>query len=357
MTTFANNQSLLFPNAVAEFPSTRYQGSKAKLADWIWRQIADLDFTSCLDAFGGTGAVAYRLKQAGKKVTYNDVLRFNYHTGQALIENKDTMLENHEVEWLLQRHREIPYPDFVQKTFSDIYFTNEENAWIDQTITNIRMFTNPLKFALAFFALCQSCIVKRPYNLFHRKNLYMRLAEVKRSFGNKASWDRPFEEWFRVFAKEANLAVFDNGQNNRALHYDALDVPGHYDLVYVDTPYVSRRGVAVDYLAFYHFLEGLADYEHWGERLDTKSKHRRLKPLPNPWADRKAIRQAFNRLFQRYADSLLVVSYRTDGSPSESELRDLLGRYKRNVRVEHYGQYKYVLSVNGQSGEMLLIGT
>ena len=71
-------QQALFPDLTAEFPSTRYQGSKAKLVDWIWEQIADLDFTTCLDAFGGTGAVAYRLKQAGKRVTYNDLLRFNY---------------------------------------------------------------------------------------------------------------------------------------------------------------------------------------------------------------------------------------------------------------------------------------
>ncbi len=37
-------QQALFPELVAHFPSTRYQGSKAKLADWIWAQIAALDF-------------------------------------------------------------------------------------------------------------------------------------------------------------------------------------------------------------------------------------------------------------------------------------------------------------------------
>ncbi len=187
-------QQALFPDLVAEFPSTRYQGSKAKLADWIWEQVADLDFTTCLDAFGGTGAVAYRLKQAGKRATYNDILRFNYYIGLALIENSRIRLGPEEIDWLLQRHPEITYPHFVQDMFADIYFTDQENAWIDQTITNIRQLADPYKFALAFFALCQSCLVKRPYNLFHRKNLYIRFAEVDRSFGNKTSWDRPFEE-------------------------------------------------------------------------------------------------------------------------------------------------------------------
>lgn len=350
-------QPSFFPNLTAEFPSTRYQGSKAKLVDWIWEQMADLDFTTCLDAFGGTGAVAYHLKQESKAVTYNDLLRFNYYIGLALIENSQVCLGPEEVDWLLQRHPEITYPRFVQDTFPDIYFTYEENAWIDQMITNIHQLVDPYQFALAFFALCQACIIKRPYNLFHRKNLYLRFAEVERTFGNKTTWDRPFDEWFRVFVGEANRAVFDNGQINCALNYDAIDVPGEYDLVYIDTPYISRHGVAVDYQSFYHFLEGLTMYNEWGEHIDRRSKHRRLRPRPSNWADKRKIHTAFDRLFCRFQESILVVSYRSDGIPSELELVSLFKRYKRNVRVEHYGKYKYVLSTNSESKETLLIGT
>jgi len=352
-----SHQHALFADAIAEFPSTRYQGSKAKLADWIWEQIGDLDFSTCLDAFGGTGAVAYRLKQEGKQVTYNDLLRFNYYVGLALIENSQARLSPEEVDWLNQRHSTVSYPSFVQETFSDIYFTDEENAWIDQTITNIRQLADPYKFALGFFALSQACIIKRPYNLFHRKNLYIRFAEVDRSFGNKTTWDRAFDEWFRVFVGEANQAVFDNGQSNRALNLDAVDVPGEYDLVYVDTPYISKTGVAVDYLDFYHLLEGLTMYDVWGKHIDSGSKHRRLRPRPGPWTDKRQIRSAFDRLFSRYRESILVVSYRSDGIPSEAELVSLLRRYKSDVRVAHFGQYKYVLSTNSESKEILLIGT
>lgn len=244
--------SFLFPEA-ARFPSTRYQGSKAKLIEWIWGQIADLDFETCLDAFGGTGSVAYRLKQAGKSVTYNDILKFNYHIGEALIANSTVRLSLQDAQTLLHPHSHTQYSTFIQDNFHDIYFTDTENAWLDQTIANIGQLDAPYRFGLAFFALCQACIVKRPYNLFHRKNLYVRFADVERSFGNKASWDRPFEEWFPIFVEEANQAVFDNGQVNRALNLDALDVPGDYDLVYVDTPYIPKSGVGVDYLDFYHF--------------------------------------------------------------------------------------------------------
>jgi len=300
--------------------------------------------------------VAYHFKQAGKVVTYNDLLRFNYYVGLALIENACVRLDPAEVDWLLSRHADIAYPSFVQSTFHDIYFTDEENAWIDQTVTNMRELSDPYKYALAFFALCQACIIKRPYNLFHRKNLYLRLAQVDRSFGNKTTWDAPFEQWFRVFVAEVNEAVFDNGQENRSLNYDAFDVPGEYDLVYIDTPYISRRGIGVDYLAFYHFLEGLAMYDQWAAHIDYRSKHRRLRLQSSPWTDPRRIHAAFDRVFDRFRDSILVVSYRSDGIPTEEELVSLLRRYKRHVHVEHFGQYKYALSTNSESREILLIG-
>ncbi|MDX1991784.1 MAG: DNA adenine methylase [bacterium] len=347
----------LFQNAIARFPSTRYQGSKAKLTDWIWEQIKDLAFKSALDAFGGTGAVAYRLKQEGKQVFYNDVLRFNALIGKALIENQSTRLDSATVEDLLNQHEGITYPDFIQRTFPDIYYTDAENAWIDQTITNIYRLEHPEQFALAVFALCQACIIKRPYNLFHRKNLYVRLAEVERSFGNKTTWDKPFETWFRFFVDEANQAVFDNGQQNRSYNMDALDFPESVDLIYIDPPYISRQGVAVDYRDFYHFLEGLTFYSDWEAQVDFASKHRRLLRQQSPWTDKNQIADAFDRLFARFRESIIVVSYRSDGIPGESALVHLLEKYKSHVRVVPYGHYKYVLSKNARSGELLLIGT
>lgn len=355
MTKKRSLQPALLYTEAGRFPSTRYQGSKAKLCDWIWEQIADLDFDTCLDAFGGTGSIAYRLKREGKAVTYNDILRFNYYFGVALIANNSVRLAGDQVEELLNTRQGIDYPHFIYDNFHDIYFTDEENQWIDQIVTNIRQLQDPYQSAIAFFALCQACIIKRPYNLFHRKNLYVRFAEVERSFGNKASWDRPFAEWFRAFVEEANQAVFDNGRVNLAFNLDASAVPLDFDLVYIDTPYMPAGGVGVDYFEFYHFLEALTVYEEWDKLIDRRSKHLRLLPRPSEWADKNRIHGAFDRLFARYQNSILVVSYRSDGIPSQVELVDLLRKYKRTVRVEDFGQYKYALSTNGNSGEILLI--
>ena len=58
---------LEFPkNVVPKFPTTRYQGSKQKYADWIWHCIRYIPFETALDPFGGTGCIAHLLKQEGK---------------------------------------------------------------------------------------------------------------------------------------------------------------------------------------------------------------------------------------------------------------------------------------------------
>lgn len=336
------------------FPSTRFQGSKAKLVDWIWDSIENLHFDTALDAFGGTGAVSHLLKRRGKQVAYNDSLRFNYFIGSALVENSSQVLSDEDVEWLLGRHHGIKYPDVIQRLFHAIYYTDEENAWLDQTVTNIRRIANPYKQAIAFFALFQACIVKRPFNLFHRKNLYVRFRDVKRSFGNKVTWDKPFDEWFRHFVIEANRAVFDNGRDNKALNLDPLQIPGDFDLVYIDTPYISSKGVGVDYLHFYHFLEGLTMYDQWADRIDYGRKHRPLKGAGGEWVDKNRIHDAFARLFDRYKNSVLVVSYRDNGIPSEQALVDLLRQHKQTVIEVKKKNYKYVLSTYS-SCELLFI--
>lgn len=349
------DQLALFPLAHSKFPKTRYQGSKAKLTNWIWDKISDLKFDTALDAFGGTGTIAYRLKQENKQVTYNDSLKFNYWIGKALIENSETCLEDDDIDWILKSH-DKDYPTFIADTFPGIYFLDEENVWLDKVVTNIPNMKNKYKRSLAFFALAQSCIIKRPYNLFHRKNLYIRTANVNRSFGNKASWDRPFESWLRHFVAEANQAVFSNGRLNRAIHFEVDDIQGNFDLVYFDPPYISNKGSAVDFRDFYHFLEGLTHYDQWARMIDMKSKHRRLRPRQNDWTDKKRIYRAFERIFDRFADSVLLVSYRSDGIPSESELIRLLARVKSDVRIERFHNYQYALSKNKTSNEILLIG-
>jgi len=339
-------------------PSTRYVGSKEKLVEWIWKNIEFLDFETVLDAFGGTGIFAYYSKIRGKSVTYNDVFRWNYYIGLAMIENSNVLLTDEDIEFIIRKHDWVSYDDFIQRTFKGIYYLDHENAWLDMVIANIRELDNIYKRALALAALFQACLVKRPFNLFHRANLYMRLANVKRSFGNKTTWDRPFEYYFKKFAREYNACVFSNGKRCKSLNYDVFEIPNPegYDLVYIDPPYFSRRKGPTDYYLYYHFLEGLCIYlekgsKAWDKLIDYNRKPRPLKHGTDlerktlPWIRKELIHKAFDRLFKRFSDSILVVSYNSEGIPSEIEIKSMLESYKNNVIVKKL-RYKYVLSPN-----------
>ena len=351
-------QSQLFnemsTKSVGALPSTRYQGSKYKILKWIDYHTRELNFKSVLDAFGGTGCVGYMYKKNGKQVFYNDSLKFNQYVGLTLIENKNTTLNDNDLDLILRKNPKIKYPSFIYDTFHDIYFTDEENRWLDVVVTNIRNIKDKYKEALAYYALFQSCIIKRPYNLFHRKNLYIRTAEVERSFGNKKTWDTPFEDHFLKFIKEANNAVFDNNRNNQASHSDIFDLEiPKIDLTYIDTPYISAKGVGVNYFDFYHFLEGIVFYDEWPKLIDEKSKHRKIKNEKSEWCNKGEIHGAFERLFDKFKDSILVVSYRDDGTPTILELVNMLKKHKESVEVKKI-DYKYILS-NGNSKEVLII--
>lgn len=337
------------------FPSTRYQGSKNKITDWIWEKIKDLNCQTVLDAFGGTGSVSHLLKRKNKQVIYNDILKFNHIIGKALIENSYTRLSDEDVDFILNNNSGTF--DFIQKTFKDIFYIEEENAWLDRIIYNVEQIEDQYKRAIAYFSLFQSCIIKRPYNLFHRANLYIRSSDVKRSFGNKTTWDKSFESYFRHFVKEANNAIFSNGTNCISYNNDAqkLDIE-NVDMVYFDTPYISSKGVGTDYLDFYHFLEGISDYSNWNKKINRNYKHIPLKRDGKcSWTDKDNITAEFEKLIKKYQNSKIVISYRNDGIPSIEKLHEILSKYKDIVYEVYSRDYKYALS-NSETKEVLIIG-
>jgi adenine-specific DNA methylase len=336
-------------------PTTRYVGSKRKIVDWIWRQIKDLSFDCFLDAFGGTGVVGYFVKMHGKRVVFNDVLKFNYLIGLTLIENEEVKLSESEIDFLLREHGGIAYPAFIRDTFKGLYYTDEENRWLDMVVTNISLLGNRFKRALAFSALGQACLVKRPFNLFHRKNLYFRLKHVKRGFRNDKTWNRSFEEHFRRFVDEYNSLVFSNGRRNEAYNLDVFDLDFvDADMVYLDPPYLPKSGEKPNYFVYYHFLEGLVNYNRWKGMIDPTSELKAIKYVDSPWIDKSRVRDAFDRLFRIFKfANYIVVSYRCDGVPSVSQIRDMLRSYKSNVLVKRKS-FRYVLSKNS-TDEVLFI--
>lgn len=350
-----SSDSLLAKQVI--FPTTRYQGSKRQIVDWIWNHMEGLEFDSVLDLFAGTGAIAHKAKEHGKKTYFNDYLQFNFQIGLAIVENNEFTLTEDEVDWLLTKHDGFDYPTFIQDEFEGLYFTDEENEWLDMMQVNIKQLDNKYKEAIAYSALSQSCLAKRPYNLFHRANLYMRTEEVERSFGNKTTWDKSFEEHFRKNVSEYNSAVFDNGRENKAFNRDVMeweDIP-ETDLVYIDPPYYDRtkQNGDTNYQFYYHFLEGFLQYNEWSDMIDHSVKTKRLNHEPSPWTDKDRIYTAFEKVFDKFQDSHIVLSYNSAGLPTPEELNDMLEERKDNV-IADAKEHQYALSTHEDSADEII---
>lgn len=352
-----------------EFPSTRYQGSKRKILPWIHSVVKDLQFETALDAFGGSASVSYLFKKMNKAVTFNDKLLFNHLIGKAIIENKRNKLTQEDISNLLQSIEGNIYSTFIQNNFRDIYYLHEENIWLDRITANIFQMNHyqphvlQYKKSLAYYSLFQASIIKRPFNLFHRKNLYIRTSDVERNFGNKTTWDKSFQEYFLKFVSEANSLVFDSGKECVSLNQSAFDISTDgYDLVYLDPPYLRKDGSneSSNYFKCYHFLEGLSKYEQWETLIDFDTINLRLKQdESNNEFSPNSIYETYEKLITRFKNSIIVLSYKKGGIPSIEHLVNLIKKVKGNAHTVSI-HYKYAL--NHQNGdakknrEVLIIG-
>lgn len=346
------------------FPTTRYQGSKRRLLPWCFEILKDIEFESVLDGFGGTASMSYLFKLMGKRVTYNDILLSNFQTGIALIENSKIKLLQSDINFLLSDNG-YNYPNFIKNNFEDIYYLSEENKWLDMITHNIKMLSSKynsntlkIKRAIAYHSLFQACLMKRPFNLFHRKNLNLRRTDVPRSFGNKKTWEIEFPLLFSRFAHQTSDKIFSNGKKNKSSCIDIVSIKKNkYDLIYLDPPYQRPKdNIPKDYYSLYHFLEGLVDYENWSSRLDLTKKHKPLLKMTTEFENHSLLYN-IECILNKFNDSKIVISYGYPGKPTIKEIEELLLKYKNKVEI-HNTIYSYKLNKrNGdQLREVLFVG-
>ena len=303
------------------YPPTRYMGSKEKLLPYIQDVASHFQFDSALDLFCGSGVVGYLFKTMGKQVFSNDYMAMSATLSKAMIENNSQKLTEKEIDRLFE-----PNPDachFVQKTFPGLYYTDEENAVIDLVRSNIGKLQNNQKRAVAMSALIRACLKKRARGIFTYTGL--------RYDDGRADLRMSMEEQIRNAAALINAAVFDNGQQNRARHGDAMTTRFKADLVYIDPPYYSPLSDN-EYVRRYHFIEGLA--RNWaGVDMQWHTKTKKFKSYPTPFSSKSGAEDAFDKLFKRLRHSVLLVSYSSNSLPTREEIISLMSRHKRHVEV------------------------
>ena len=116
------------------------------------------------------------------------------------------------------------------------------------------------------------------------------------------------------------------------------------DLVYIDPPYYSPYSDN-EYVRRYHFVEGLAC--NWkGVEMQWHTKTRKFKSYPTPFNSRTGAHDAFDKLFQKFKNSILIVSYSSNSFPNQEELTNLMAKYKSHVEVVSI-DYRYSAGNHG----------
>ena len=310
------------PEQVSKYPATRFMGSKSKLLYEIWSVASQFLFDTVVDLFAGSGIVGYMFKSQGKTVITNDYMAMSATFAKAMIENNEITLSMEEAEKLLVPIKESDH--FVADTFQGLYYTDEENDLIDTLRMNIASIKEPYKHAIAMSALIRACTKKRPRGIFTYTG--------DRYNDGRKDLKKSLKQQFLEAVQAVNKAVFDNGKVNKAKHGDAMELKaGMPDLVYIDPPYYSPLSDN-EYVRRYHFVEGLA--RDWkGVEIQQNTLTKKFKSYPTPFSTRKGAADAFDRLFKKYKDSILIVSYSSNSLPTQDEMVAIMAKYKEHVEV------------------------
>jgi DNA adenine methylase len=304
------------------FPSTRFMGSKRKLLTNIYDVVRDLDFDTAIDAFSGSGIVSYLFKSMNKKVIANDHMYMSSTTAEALIQNNHETLTEKQIEQLLTPARNSS--KFVQETYSGLYFNANDCKTIDGIRHNLKRIQNCEQRAIAMTALIRSCIKRRPRGIFTYTG--------DRYNDGRNDLQKSIEEHFIEAVQHINAAVFDNGKSNEARNSDALTLRSRKkSLIYLDPPYYTPKSDN-QYVRRYHFVEGLArDWD--GVEIQEHTQTKKFASYPTPFSSRDGAIDAFELMFRRFRDSIILVSYSSNALPTLDEIVSTMSLHQSQITV------------------------
>ena len=305
------------------FPTSRYMGSKTKLMPHILRVLDKLEINSVFDAFSGSGVVSHGLKTAGYEVISNDFLVYSHTITKALIENSHVRLSGKDINLILKRNRHSK--SFIQDTFKNLYFSDEDNSFLDNAIANVQMLDCEYKKCITLAALSRACLKRRPRGIFT-------YVGFKYDDGRK-DISYSLKEHFLFSAAEYNNAIFDNGKNShKSFNSNIMDLGTvTADLVYLDPPYYTKHSDN-DYVRRYHFIEGLC--RNWdGVDIQYNTKTKKFRKYPSPFDTKAGTHSAFEKIFSSYHDKKLLISYSSNSLPTKQELLELLESSGKTVEI------------------------
>lgn len=215
----------------ARYPRLRYMGSKYRLVPQLAELFSELGGGTALDAFSGSGVVAYTLKAMGYAATANDFLAFPGILASATTANQSTTLSDDDIERITGPAGDDR--DFIRRTFDGLYFDDADGAFLDSAWSHIDGMDGHRR-ALAISALVLAAARKQPRGVFTFTD--------RRYDDGRRDLHLPLREHVAETARAYNDVVFDSGRPCRAVHSDVFELDAaDYDLVYLDPPYAPPR--------------------------------------------------------------------------------------------------------------------
>ena len=307
-------------SAVLSYPRLRYMGSKYKLVHELAHVFATVGGRTALDAFSGSGVISYALKRMGYAVTANDFLRFPSILASAAVVNQQVRLSGADIERLAGPPADDR--DLIQSTFDGLYFDRADRAFLDSAWSHIDQLEG-FKRDLAVSALVLSAARKQPRGVFT-------FTELRYDDGRRDLRTSMRDHFIRA-AEDFNSIVFDGGVQCVSISSDIFDVEGAFDLVYLDPPYAPARDDNC-YIKRYHFLEGLSVY--WrGTEILYGTKTKKLAKRYTPFSYKRTVVEALRKMFKKFKDSTIVLSYSSNAVPDFDTIYALLREVKGQVEV------------------------
>lgn len=337
------------------YPRTRYYGSKKRVIDWVSSTLKPIKYNTVLDAFGGTGLVSLSQKVSGKKVFYNEILESSNYIAKSFLADYTALDDSDILEFCKSV---VPVEGFISEKFSGFYYKDSENKWLDGAAENLASYRGLRKVQITH-CLIQACLQKRPFNIFHRRNLSFRLnCNRNTKFGNWKTWERPFQELMLDSLQELKRTNFRGSHEVEFLSpSDASEIKGDFDLVYLDPPYISKNGHGqVDYVDRYHFLEGFVNYERWPSMIDEGSSLGKITKSAGlyEWNRKPTFKDRLFSLIDTHKKSIVALSYVSGEYPSQEELVNYFQEKFSKVLFSSF-QLSHALSPR-KKNEIIIVG-
>jgi adenine-specific DNA methylase len=263
----------------------------------------------------------------GYQVITNDFMNYSDQIGLALIENKNEKLMQNDLIALFSQN--VNKQNLIQKTFANIFFTEQDCIFLDNFRVNADNLTK-YKKALALTIINRA--LTRKTTMGHFAHLQaLNYANNHERVKRNPNIAKSVKEVFLQLVNDYNNAIFDNSKNNKSYCCDILELLPkiNVDLAYFDPPYCGSHA---DYQSFYHVLETYTNYWQYKEFTGGTKKYF---PLKQSGFDKKIdIENSLKQLLDlsKHIPTLLF-SYNDRSIPKIEDFIRIIKDFRTNVEV------------------------